>query len=985
MSDSDLGTLQISVSGRDVGLTRLLRQVERELRSADAAAQRSQSETLRLSAGYARLASAMGQPAAGAAQLRSTLESLTNVESRQAVAVQTQIVRLEQQAQRLRDVGQAGQQGANGLTRLGQGVGALNNLLGAAGIAVGVQQIVAFGQASITLANRTNDAKRALEALAGSPRLYAEALAVARTQQGLFGGSLEENISGIQGLITVSRSSGVELQKLVDITQRLSIKDPAQGVSGARIALNEALAGDPASLAKRYEIPRAALAKIRDESVTAGEKLAILDKYLSDIGITSEVAAGAVGQNTIAFNQLQAGAERAQIALGGLIATAVAPWAEGLAGVLNTTAEGLDNFSRIGQQQTQLNAQLVAGAGTYQAYQAGLASTNAQITSQTTLVEGMVARLPELTQLQFQLAQSMTQQGVSAEAAVAGVQQYGGALNALAPASQAYVASLVAQGTSLQAAVEQAQPLGRVLSDIAAVQRDLAAAGPEAAVGAAQLAQRLNALAGAGGPVGATIAALVRGYREGSISAAQLAASLAQLEQAQLAQANAANLDAIEQLRLARGAEEAKTAIDAQAQAIGQQLVQDQNAADQAERLAQVKERINGLAGQVSGGYLSMANAAQVLAGELGIAADEALRLIAAQTGRNVQATFAAQRSAREQRNAGGGPQGASREALSFVEQAEAAAARAQAARARANRALAGGGGGGGGGGASAATQQLQAQQDLEQRSIEQARDYEAERTRIAEDGARERAEAERRFAQQQRGDRADFYLGLADIEDNAVRQGLAAKFEAANAEAARIAAEQGADAAAEYLTAAQRAIESESAIEQKIAEALAKGDTGTAEYLQGVLKLRQEANAAELQAIRDKGSALAAEQAQQYAAAEAQYAEHLAKLDALAQEKGVTLGQTLLPNATTAGAAAAGVTTGTAAGVTPATGAPTPAGQVQAVEDVATPGAIDAQTGRLEARLNAIVAGIEGLQQEMRGVRSEIGGLKRSGATASG
>lgn len=982
MSD-DLGTLSVSVSGKDVGLTRLLRQVERELRAQDAAAQRTQNETIQLSAAYARLASAMGQPAAGAAQLRSTLEGLSNVESRQAVAIQTQIVRLEQQAQKLREVGAAGSQSINALSRIQQGVSGLNSVLGAAGIAVGVQQIVSFGQESITLANRTNDAKRALEALAGSPRLYAEALAVARTQQGLFGGSLEENISGIQGLITVSRSSGVELQKLIDITQRLSIKDPAQGVSGARIALNEALAGDPTSLAKRYEIPRAALAKIRDESTSAGEKLAILDRYLNDIGITSEVASGAVGKNTIAFNQLQAGAERAQIALGGLIGTAVAPWAESLGGTLNTVAEGLDNFSRIGQQQNQINGALVTGATSYQTYQAALTNTNAQITAQTTLVEGMVARLPELTQLQFQLAQSLVQQGASGDQAVASVQQYAGALNALSPASQAFVANLVAQGTSLQQAIATAQPLGRVLTDIASVQRDLVDSGTASATTAAQLAQRLSTLAAVGGPVGATVAALARGYRLGTVSAEQLQAALAQLEVAQsrvisITQANGAALAA------QAGAQRTATAaVSEQNQAIGQQLTAQAAATEQTNLLAQANREIASLGSAVASGLTTMGAAASQLAAQYGIAESAARALIAAQAQIATQATFAAQRATREQRAAGAGPQQASASALAFVAEQQAAARSAQQARAAANRAA--GGGGGGGSGSSAANQQLQAQQDLEQRSLEQARDYEQERLSIAQEGAQKRAEAERQFAQQQRGDRADFYLGLADIDDQGVRQSLSAKFEAANQEAARIAQEQGADAASEYLTAAQKAIESESQIEQKIAEAQAKGDTGQAEFLQGVLRLRQEANAAELQSIRDKGSAIAAEQAQQYSAAEAQYAEHLNKLQALADEKGVTLGQTLLPSATTAGAAAGTVTSPVpATGVT--TGAPaTGTGRAQPVEDVATPPAIDAQTARLEGRLNALIAVAEAAVREIGSLRGAIEGLKRSGATASG
>lgn len=898
MSD-DLGTLSVVVNGVDQGLTRLLRQVERELRSADAAAQRSQNETIQLSAAYGRLAAALGQPAAGASQLRATLESLTGVETRQAVAIQTQIARLDQQAQKLREVGQAGNQGVSGLTQLGSAASQLNTLLGAAGFAVGAQQILSFGVEAGKSAISLSRVENALLKLSGSQAAYANVVAIARQQQALFGGTLEENLSDLTSFTVLARSSGSELNSLVDLAQRLATFDPGQGLRGASAALRELLSGNPNALAARFELPKAALAAIKDESATTAQRLEVLNQVLNQAGITSALVSESVSKEAQAYNLLGAAIDNAKNKLGAFLAAKAAPAAAGAAGLLNVAT---------GQQNPADQAAIIGLVEQLTAAQRGYRGLSE---GEREFAAAILGRLG--VQNQAQAVQAQQEQ-----------------------INTSYQAGLLA----LAAALER----GSLTTDQynAAIVRLSAA--KDAALGRAVTA-----------------------------------------EQAAIAEANANALAAQRAEERAGGAVAVAAAVTQETSAVAAQLIQEANAADQAERLAQVKERINGLAGQVSGGYLSMANAAQVLAGELGIAADEALRLIAAQTGKNVQATFAAQRDTREQRNAGAGPQQASASALRFVEQQQAAARAAQQARAAAARATGGGGGGGGGGGTSQAERQLQAQQDLEQRSIEQARDYEAERTRIAEDGARERAEAERRFAQQQRGDRADFYLGLADIEDNAVRQGLAAKFEAANAEAARIAQEQGADAAAEYLTAAQRAIESESAIEQKIAEALAKGDTGTAEYLQGVLKLRQEANAAELQAIRDKGSALAAEQAQQYAAAEAQYAEHLAKLDALAQEKGVTLGQTLLPNATTAGAAAAGVTTGTAAGVTPATGATAAAGQVQAVEDVATPGAIDAQTGRLEARLNALIAVAESAVREIGSLRGAIEGLKRSGATASG
>lgn len=174
-----------------------------------------------------------------------------------------------------------------GITSAGAG-----QLAGLAGGAFSINAAISAGQSAL----RLRETQNGLQAVAGSTENYARTLRIARQQQELFGGTLEENIQGLTGLTITSRQSGASLETLIDLSQRLAVLDPSQGAAGARIALSEALAGDPVSLARRYEIPRAALARLRDETTSAGEKLLIIDQYLNKVGVTSESVAGRGGR-----------------------------------------------------------------------------------------------------------------------------------------------------------------------------------------------------------------------------------------------------------------------------------------------------------------------------------------------------------------------------------------------------------------------------------------------------------------------------------------------------------------------------------------------------------------------------------------------------------------------------------------------------------------------------------------------------------------
>lgn len=986
---TEVARLEAVVSGRDVGLASLLTRVEAELRSTDAAAQRTTQETLKLATSYAQLARGLGEPAAGAAQLRSTLGGLADVTTRQELAIRRQIATLDQQAAKLGAVGPAGERAANGLRNLSSAANTVTNALGAIGIGVGIQQLVNFGSEAITLSNKTRTADAALRALAGSPKLYADALAVAREQQKLFGGSLEENISGVQGLITVSRSSGVELSKLIDLSQRLSVKDPGQGAAGARIALQEAFSGDPTSLAKRYEIPKTALKALKDESLSASDKLKILDTYLNQIGITSEVASGSIPKTAIAMNQLSAGAEAAKVSLGTLLAEGLAPLAERAGAALQGVASGLSSFSKIGAQQQQITAQLVGGAQSYDQYAAAnkrandqIAAGNAQFSGALGFIGNLTTQIPTLTQSQFALAQAMTAQGASSQEAALAVQQYGAQIAQLNPQQEALALSLIAQGQGFSQVVETVAPLGTVLAEIGTVYQELITSGQANEQSAAALAARMSELSAVGGPVAATIAALADGFLGGTISADQLTAALGQLEQAQALVTTASGANAAAIAAQEGATRSVVSAVTEQNAALGEQLVAMGAAEAKTRALAEANAQIASLGGAVANGLLTMASAASQLANQYGITEAAARSLIAAQAGIASSARLAQQRDDSQQRRASGGPQDASKGALEFVAKQERAAEAAQERRAReARKGRAGGGGGGGG-----IPPAVKLQQDTNNKIEDLERAHQDKLAQIAADGAQKRAAADRSFTRQQLTGRASFYRNLANVEDQATRQRLSAQFEAVQQEAAALRQTQGADVAQQYSEAATAAIERQAEIERAIAEARDKGDTGQAEYLQGVLELQKAADQDELDNIKNKGSAIAAEQARQYAEQETAYEAHLEKLGIAFSRKAAQIPglagslptvptPPLPPPSTVANAQAA-------AQAPPPIQSPD---KVQAVADVATPAAVDQQTSQLGAKLDAISSALSQVKAAIDSVRGAVDNLKRSGATAGG
>lgn len=273
----------------------------------------------------------------------------------------------------------------------------------------------------------------------------------------------------------------------------------------------------------------------------------------------------------------------------------------------------------------------------------------------------------------------------------------------------------------------------------------------------------------------------------------------------------------------------------------------------------------------------------------------------------------------------------------------------------------------------------VKAEQDSNDKLLQAAQDYQERVAQIEADGRRERERAENALRQSQLSGRAGFYAGLASIDDNALRQDLSTRYEAAATEAARIAQTQGADAAQKYLEASRQQIEGEAQIQQQIQEARDAGDLGQAQYLEGVLALQQAANAEELRQIVEQGSAIAAAEAAAYAQREAQYAEHLARMQGIAAANGTTLGATLPTAPNPVRGAPAGGATPPPAAATGTPGKPTP------VVDLATPAAVDANGARTEGKLSELAGILEGIKGEIGALRGDVRSLKQSRAVAGG
>ncbi len=224
----------------------------------------------------------------------------------------------------------------------------------------GVQSAISGAGEAVQASIALNQTKNALAAVAGDFKTYNIILNEAKQQQILFGGSLNENLEGLQGLATVAKATGADLGTLVDLQRRLTLLNsgPTGGAQGARIALANALSGQVTSLQRRFDIPVDQLKGLNDTSKTAAERLDIVNQFLDKVGITSASVETRVDQNAKAFNRLGQEMDTLKTNAGALIGDALLPFVNTLStlvGVINSNPEAFLKLDQLFNGQTGNN------------------------------------------------------------------------------------------------------------------------------------------------------------------------------------------------------------------------------------------------------------------------------------------------------------------------------------------------------------------------------------------------------------------------------------------------------------------------------------------------------------------------------------------------------------------------------------------------------------------------------------------------------
>jgi hypothetical protein len=167
---------------------------------------------------------------------------------------------------------------------------------------------------------------------------YGQALSVAYGNQNKFGGSLKENIDALLVFQQMSNTTGVSVQKLNDIINLLALRDPAQGIQGATIALQELMSGDPMSLRRRFELPAKEVNKLANYAGDANAQIAGLTELLKNQGITADVLNARLNTTAASYDRLSASASNSIDIIGQSTANLLKPLAEGISGFFATNA-----------------------------------------------------------------------------------------------------------------------------------------------------------------------------------------------------------------------------------------------------------------------------------------------------------------------------------------------------------------------------------------------------------------------------------------------------------------------------------------------------------------------------------------------------------------------------------------------------------------------------------------------------------------------
>lgn len=628
---TDGGRLIFTLEGRDLNLTQLIERVDAEMQKGvgiarnydsqlnqlTATQQRQESATAAYAQSLARGAVAAGDDAQAIKILASALQTLTpnttaanNVLTQLQNTLNRQATAAEQAALAARKAAEAQAQAAEQAAAR-QASAVTNTVAGFQKLITAYFAVTTAAQvfsAAIEAGNTLEKADVTFRALSGSTEAYQKNLNAAREQQARFGGSLQENIDGLSDFANLAKRTGIDIKDLANTARGLATIDPAQGFRGAAIALKELFSGNVSSLARRFEIPREKLNELVELAQTdAPAAFSRLQQVLGEFGVTEELIAANANTTAVQFDKLKGSADDLVASIGQGLASALEGPAKVLTTQLQTIKAGLDGLKGAGDQKLGIEQQLISSATSADEFNAKIRDVNAQLDGTTASTTGLSLilgplgplfvnivkdglKLNELTQTELDFAQASLQAGVSLQA--------------------------------IQTAITTMNPDIEHLNTVF-TQFPGTISGSRAELDTFQAVLLRTAASSDAGAI--TAQAFAQAVLDGSLTTQEGTAQLL------------AYLQGIQEVTNANLNDRAEfdrhtAAVDANTTALVDSATKTLEASIQTNTLKNLQADLASLAGAVSAGHLSNAQAAAILAANYGLASGEAERLLALQS-----------------------------------------------------------------------------------------------------------------------------------------------------------------------------------------------------------------------------------------------------------------------------------------------------------------------------------------------------------------
>jgi hypothetical protein len=478
MTTANGGTIVVNIKGQDVGLSDLLARINQQMvqstgtiktyatvmNELDPTARKAESGLRSYSSALATLLAKQGD-FAGAQKVLITALQGTSEGTSNSIRLQTQLATVMGQAEK------AALKEADAQSTLAQATNsagsAINNSTSSQGFSlstltqglvslrIGYQAVAGAAKLFSEVINSGNELERTLttfKVLSGSQENYQKNLALARSEQARFGGSLNDTVDGMSNFANLANRTGVEIDKLTRLARALAIVDPAQGFKGAGIALKEFFSGDITSLARRFEIPRQVLNDLKNIKDPV-EQFDKLTEALKRFGISTDLLDAQSKTVGTSFEKLKGNFEDFKASLGQLFGVMLQPVVETFATNIRQLADAVEqatNVFRNSAAAIQTHQNIFAKTDGYEAYRDKIAELNSQLPL-------LAPKLQDLTESQYAYAQSLVKTGTDQGAAIVAAQNYAATFDAIQKAAGDLVET---QGRSEETARSFAVALG---------------------------------------------------------------------------------------------------------------------------------------------------------------------------------------------------------------------------------------------------------------------------------------------------------------------------------------------------------------------------------------------------------------------------------------------------------------------------------------------------------------------------------------------